>query len=164
MKAQQLTLESAKRGDAAAIATLMQAPLVAKGITVSAHLKNDCLHVSLVGKVCPPKSPSLSFIRRGITHLDPEGIRAVRVDAYQSGDSTPGWVSRITLHAPASPDAIAAPSPSTTGVKRFLPVILGVLVLVLAGALGWVIYRNGGMPFRAPATQPAPGQGAATSQ
>lgn len=156
MKAQQTILESAKRGDAAAIAVLMQAPLAAKGITVNAHMKKDCLQVNLVGQVCPPKPASMAFIRRGITHLDPEGVRAVRVDAYKTGETSPGWVARLNLHAPADKAAAIAPPQGDIPAARpnkAMPAILALLALIILGLVSFVVYRSNNAPTPQPTTE-----------
>ena len=137
MKAQQSVLEQAQQGNAAAIGRLMQAPLSAKGITVNTHIKNGCLQVNLVADACPPKNASLSFIKNGITHLNPQGVRAVRIDGYQTGSSSPSWISRINLNSNTndlannvSSNALAVRNEGMG--KKFL-IALGLAALLLVG-------------------------------
>ncbi len=142
MKAQQSILDQAQQGNAAAIGRLMQAPLSAKGITVNTHIKNGCLQVNLVADTCPPKNASLSFIKNGITHLNPQGVRAVRIDGYQTGSSTPSWISRINLGSNGD-DLASAPSgdlyrdrlPNNprAGIGKKLLIALGLAGLILLG-------------------------------
>lgn len=147
MKAQQSILDQAQQGNAAAIGRLMQAPLSAKGITVNTHIKNGCLQVNLVAETCPPKNASLSFIKNGITHLNPQGIRAVRIDGYQTGSSTPTWISRINL-AGGKSDVAGSPSDSLNrdrltanasneGIGKKLFIALGLVGLLLLGV--WAV-------------------------
>ena len=146
MKAQQSVLDQAQQGNAAAIGRLMQAPLSAKGITVNTHIKNGCLQVNLVADTCPPKNASLSFIKNGITHLNPQGVRAVRIDGYQTGSSTPSWISRINLANPgdelgsdysvnSSKDRFTAnTNPEGMGKKLFIALGLAGLLLLAVWA------------------------------
>ncbi|NJN31304.1 MAG: hypothetical protein HC824_13415 [Synechococcales cyanobacterium RM1_1_8] len=144
MKVHQSILNQAKQGDGAAIAQLMQAPLMAKGITVHAHVKNDCLHVDLIATPCPPKQASLSFVRKGIGHLQPDGIRAVRIDGYQTGLSEPGWVSRFNLQTDGNSIAplVEAPAQQEARSRKPLGLLLGLLFLALIGLGGFVLYSN----------------------
>lgn len=144
MKAQQSILEQAKQGNAVAIGSLMQAPLSAKGITVNTHIKNGCLQVNLVADACPPKNASLSFIRNGMTHLNPAGIRAVRIDGYQTGSSTPSWISRIHLTGAEShefqglSDRIGdGPQAKNENMGKKLLIALGLIGILLLGV--WAV-------------------------
>jgi hypothetical protein len=150
MKAQQSTIEQAQQGDPKAIGQLIQAPLIGKGITVHTHLKNACLHVDLIAENCPPKNASLTFIRNGITHLNPEGIRAVRIDGYQTGNSSPTWISRINLR-PGEEDELVHRSNSAmassshgqnSGVMTKLLVALGLIGLILLGSWAVMTINN----------------------
>ncbi len=144
MKAQQSILEQAQQGNAVAIGSLMQAPLSAKGITVNTHIKNGCLQVNLVADTCPPKNASLSFIRNGMAHLNPAGIRAVRIDGYQTGSSTPSWISRINMTGADSREMQqvsdrnrAYPQANEGNMGKKLLIALGLVGLLLLGV--WAI-------------------------
>ncbi len=151
MKAQQSVLDQAQQGNAAAIGRLMQAPLSAKGITVNTHIKNGCLQVNLVAETCPPKNASLSFIKNGITHLNPQGVRAVRIDGYETGSSTPSWISRINLTGNARDLAGGTSSglPSNNlesrneGMGKKLFIALGLAGLLLLGVGVTMALMNG---------------------
>lgn len=153
MKAQQSILDQAQQGNAAAIGRLMQAPLSAKGITVNTHIKNGCLQVNLVADTCPPKNASLSFIKNGITHLKPQGVRAVRIDGYQTGSATPTWISRINL-AGSNNDFVSRPSgslpsdrltanTSNKGMGKKLFIALGLVGLLLLAVWAGMALTNG---------------------
>lgn len=150
MKAQQSVLDQAQQGNAAAIGRLMQAPLSAKGITVNTHIKNGCLQVNLVADTCPPKNASLSFIKNGIMHLNPQGVRAVRIDGYQTGSPSPSWISRINL---ASNDSeIASVSPGNLqedrlqsrnqGMGKKFLIALGLAAVLLLGVWAMMSFTN----------------------
>jgi len=159
MKAQQSILDQAQQGNASAIGQLMQAPLRAKGITVNTHLKNGFLQVNLVAEACPPKAASLSFIKNGIIHLNPQGVRLVRVDAYQTGYSTPGWVALLeerdlkdpsdnsvannALQKLRSDRLNAGPAP---GMGKKLFIALGLAGLLLVGAWAAMALTRGSEP------------------
>lgn len=138
MKAQQSILDQAKQGNAVAIGQLMQAPLSTKGITVNTHLKNGCLQVNLVADSCPPKNASLSFIKNGITHLNPQGIRAIRIDGYQTGSPSPSWISRINLNSSTGSLASGvAQSARNAKIGRSFVIALGLIGCLLLGV--WAI-------------------------
>lgn len=152
MKAQQSILDQAQQGNAAAIGRLMQAPLSAKGITVNTHIKNGCLQVNLVADTCPPKNASLAFIKNGITHLNPQGVRAVRIDGYQTGSSTPSWISRINLtgndsalangaSSSLSSDRLTATARNKGMGQKFL-IALGLGALLLLGVWAAMALTN----------------------
>ena len=119
MKTQQSILDQAQQGDVLAIGKLMQAPLRTKGITVNTHLKNGLLEVNLVADTCPSKAASLSFIMNGIIHLNPQGIRLVRVDAYQTGATMPTWVALLEERD------LKGPSSRPSSSNRSLPHLQG---------------------------------------
>ncbi|HIK32766.1 MAG TPA: hypothetical protein IGS17_13265 [Oscillatoriales cyanobacterium M59_W2019_021] len=105
-------LEQAKQGNPNAIAALMSRSMKSQGIDVKASLDGRCLDVILEAEKVPTPQATISFIRKGMTNLGVDSIEAVRVSAYQTGESTPAWQEDIILQDPSiSPPPMSVSSP-----------------------------------------------------
>ena len=97
-------MEEARKGDAKAIAALMNRSTEPKGISVKASREGNCLQVLLEGESVPAKESTVSFIRQGMENLAIESIATVKVFGRQIGQDTPMWQEEIVF----SDDAIPA--------------------------------------------------------
>ncbi len=89
---QQLSLLTlAKQGNADAIAALMNRSLQVKGIAAKASLKDGCLQVMLESAQVPEQEAVVEFVRKGVTGLEAEPIKAVKVYGRRVGEDFPTW-------------------------------------------------------------------------
>jgi hypothetical protein len=54
-------------------------------------LKDDCLQVLLESAQIPNQQAMVSFIRNGLTRLEVESIRTVKVYGRKLGEELPAW-------------------------------------------------------------------------
>ena len=92
-------VELAKKGDARAIAALMNRSLQPKGITAKALLKDNCLQIMLESSQALNQQALVDFIRRGITNLSIESLQRMKIYGRQVGEEIPGWSESIELEA-----------------------------------------------------------------
>jgi hypothetical protein len=119
----------AKQGNPKAIAALINQSLKPKNITAKIGLKDDCLQVLLESAQIPKQQAMVSFIRNGLTKLEVESIKTVKVFGRQVGEESPAWsqsfemVSEVEtpsipesmeLETPLSPQEIELETPSRT--------------------------------------------------
>ncbi len=119
----------AKQGNPKALATLINQSLKPKNITAKVSLKDDCLQVLLESAQIPKQQAMVSFIRNGLTRMEVESIRTVKVYGRQLGEESPAWsesfemVSEVEtpsipesmeLETPLSPQEIELETPSRT--------------------------------------------------
>lgn len=90
----------ARRGDAEAIAALLQRDLHHHGIEVSAWMRGRTLRVELMSPFCLTKPEAMAFIHSGMDYLQADGVGAVQVSAYVRGEYDPRWVERLNLKKP----------------------------------------------------------------
>lgn len=91
-------VETAKQGDPAAIAQLINRSLQPKGITAKVALRDDCLKIIL--EASPAPSGELSdYIYKGISNLDIPTIQGLTVYGRNSGDEFPAWTREFSLSA-----------------------------------------------------------------
>lgn len=110
-------LERAKQGDAGAIAALMNDVLQPQEVWVKATLDADCLQVMLKSPAVLSQNTCITFIRRGLLHLQPEAITQVRAYAWRVGDAFPLWIATFALKQPLSDDqSISISEPSLHGM------------------------------------------------
>ncbi|HEY9672712.1 MAG TPA: hypothetical protein V6D11_14805, partial [Waterburya sp.] len=94
----QPTLEKlAQRGDADAIATLLNRSLKPNGTSAKAAIKNDGLHIVVEAAQTPTKQESIDIIREVITHLQLETVDTVTVYGRQMEDDIPDWHQKFLL-------------------------------------------------------------------
>lgn len=97
-------VETAKQGDPAAIAQLINRSLQPKGITAKVALRDDCLKIIL--EASPAPSGELSdYIYKGISNLDIPTIQGLTVYGRNSGDEFPAWTREFSLNAFDEPAA-----------------------------------------------------------
>ena len=119
----------AKQGNPKALATIINQSLKPKGITAKVGLKDDCLQVLLESAKIPARQAMVSFIRNGLTRLEVESIRTVKVYGRKLGEELPAWnqsfemmpevetpsiPEQMELEVPLSPQEIELETPSST--------------------------------------------------
>ncbi|MEB3337766.1 MAG: PrsW family glutamic-type intramembrane protease [Leptolyngbyaceae bacterium] len=109
-------LALAKRGDAPAIAQLIQRSSQFKDITVEASFDKGCLQVFLEALQVPDQQTLVEFIRKGLLNLQAVPIQMVRIYGQQTGEDFPDWTAEFTLKSPISPPAgfPGTPAPETS--------------------------------------------------
>lgn len=90
-------VDRAKRGDAQAIATIMNRHLQPKGITAKTTFNEGVLQVMLEAAELPNQQALTKFVRQGVTNLKSELIQTVQVCGKQVGEDFPGWNARFQL-------------------------------------------------------------------
>lgn len=95
-------LFSAKQGDAAAIATLMNRYFQPQGVSAIADIKDACLHVVLESAAIPIQETGVRFIRQEVSTWQPMGVKTVRVSGRQTGDSFLAWEETFSLAEPTA--------------------------------------------------------------
>jgi hypothetical protein len=119
----------AKQGNPKALATIINQSLKPKSVTAKVGLKDDCLQVLLESAEIPNQQAMVSFIRNGLTRLEVESIRTVKVYGRKLGEELPAWNQSFEmmpevetpsipepmgLEAPLSPQEIELETPSST--------------------------------------------------
>jgi hypothetical protein len=119
----------AKQGNPKALATIINQSLKSKSITAKVGLKDDCLQVLLESAKIPNQQAMVSFIRNGLTRLEVESIKTVKVYGRQLGEESPAWNQAfemmpevempsipepMELETPLSPQEIELETPSST--------------------------------------------------
>ena len=109
-----------------AIAVLMNDALQAQDIWVKAILDGSCLQVMLKGQMPLHQANCVTFIRRGLLHLQPKAINQVIAYGWRVGDTFPLWIAAFSLKQTLLPQkplhtlaneaeqALEHPLPSTT--------------------------------------------------
>jgi hypothetical protein len=108
----------AKQGNPKALATIINQSLKPKGITAKVGLKDDCLQVLLESAEIPDRQAMVSFIRNGLTRLEVESIRRVKVYGRKLGEESPAWNQSFEMmpqvETPSIPEPIELETPSST--------------------------------------------------
>jgi len=100
----QSILELAKQGDAAAIASLINRSIQPKGITATARMVEDCLHIDLRSAQTPNQKAVVALIRKGMLTLQVKSVKRLLIAAYKTGNSQTIWEATLNLAAsPISP-------------------------------------------------------------
>jgi len=142
--AQSNLLQLAQAGDAEAIAALMNASLQAIGVSARAVFRDGNLHVLLESERLLAPTPSIEFIRRGLSRLGLAWLSSAIVYSRLVGQTSPIWVERIPLNPPVlatnpfvlNPDLAvvsdeALPAPIRVPLwKQFSPLTLALLMSV----------------------------------
>ncbi|HEY9902215.1 MAG TPA: hypothetical protein V6D43_07265 [Candidatus Sericytochromatia bacterium] len=105
----------AKQGNPKAIAALINQSLKPKNITAKIGLKDDCLQVLLESAQIPKQQAMVSFIRNGLTKLEVESIKTVKVFGRQVGEESPAWSQSFEMisevETPSFPEPIELETP-----------------------------------------------------
>jgi len=108
----------AKQGNPKALATIINQSLKPKSITAKVGLKDDCLQVLLESAQIPNQQAMVSFIRNGLTKLEVESIRTVKVYGRKLGEELPAWNQSFEMmpqvEIPSIPEPIELETPSST--------------------------------------------------
>jgi hypothetical protein len=108
----------AKQGNPKALATIINQSLKPKSITAKVGLKDDCLQVLLESAQIPNQQAMVSFIRNGLTRLEVESIRRVKVYGRKLGEESPAWNQSFEMmpqvETPSIPEPIELETPSST--------------------------------------------------
>jgi hypothetical protein len=95
---QQLSiLELAKRGDAKAIAVLINRSLQPKGITAQVSLDRQYLNIVLRSAQIPNQKSIVELIYRGMMILQVQSIKEVHVEAYRDNSEVLAWESEFAV-------------------------------------------------------------------
>ncbi len=100
-------LQRAKQGDTGAIAALMNRSLQPKGITAKVSLKEHCLKVMLEASQVPEQQPLVEFVHKGITGLNVEAIKQLKIYGRELGEDFPNWQEEMELAVQAVTDFAA---------------------------------------------------------
>jgi hypothetical protein len=105
----------AKQGNPKAIAALINQSLKPKNITAKVGLKDDCLQVLLESAQIPKQQAMVSFMRNGLTKLEVESIKTVKVFGRQVGEESPAWSQSFEMvsevETPSFPEPIELETP-----------------------------------------------------
>lgn len=93
----QTNLQLAKQGDVKAITALMNRALESKGITAKATLRDSCLQIILEANQLPHQNALVEFVTKGITSLEVESIKSVKIYGRQVGEEFPVWDTELLL-------------------------------------------------------------------
>lgn len=156
-----LIWQQARRGQAAAIAHLMNRTLQVKGVRALVRRRGDCLQIMFeAGRSLPPHVCA-QFVCRGLKQLAPQGILRVRLHARLVGEEWPEWTQTVDLRdtlAPAppveaSPSSDHAPSaPPHQAVSAFA---LSLLAIAGTGAVALTL-QNQLTVDAPPGSEPSP--------
>lgn len=94
---QENILELAKQGDVKAIASLINRQLQPKGITAKVVLKQDCLQIMLESDRPQNQQTLVTFVNKGITSLNIESIKKLKIYGRQTEEEFPDWSQEIEL-------------------------------------------------------------------
>lgn len=90
-------LERAKKGDAGAIASLMNRSLQSQGISVEAFIQDSCLQIWLKSNQILNQTTLVEFIRKGMMNLGLTSISTIKVYAQRESDDYPSWNEEVKL-------------------------------------------------------------------
>ncbi|HEY9704738.1 MAG TPA: PrsW family glutamic-type intramembrane protease [Allocoleopsis sp.] len=99
-------IELAKRGDAKAIANLLNRSLQLRGITVEANLTHDCLNLLLHSDRLLNQQSLIDFLHKGLTNLHSDMIKTVQIYAQQIDQDFPDWSAKLILITTSDQDNI----------------------------------------------------------
>ena len=102
----------AKQGNPKALATIINQSLKPKSITAKVGLKDDCLQVLLESAEIPNQQAMVSFIRNGLTRLEVESIRRVKVYGRKLGEESPAWNQSFEMMPEVETPSIPEPTDS----------------------------------------------------
>jgi len=92
-------LTQARKGDAIAIAALLNRSLQPQGIWARVETTAQGLIIALESPQAPPVEQIAQRIRTGLETLQPQGIAQVTVQGFALGDIEPAWIQHIGLTA-----------------------------------------------------------------
>ncbi len=91
-------LELAKHGEPNAIATLMNAVLVPRGIIAHASLEDDSLLISLEAPKPLNQTALVQFVQKGLRQLGSDSIQHVKVHGQKFGDQSLSWTEAFVMY------------------------------------------------------------------
>jgi hypothetical protein len=91
-------LEQAKQGQPEAVAALINRSLKPKGLEATAQRQGDCLEITLSSAQVPNPKATTALIQRGMTILQAEGLRRVKVRSRRN-DGALAWEQEFTIAA-----------------------------------------------------------------
>ena len=117
-------VELAKQGEPQAISTLINVTLEPKGVTATAAIEDNCLHVFLRSARVLNAKALVAFIQRGILRLEVASIDRVQVYGQRFEDDQPLWVETFVVPRSQIADALEALShPSSSYAASSYPPI-----------------------------------------
>ncbi|QHG18912.1 hypothetical protein [Nostoc sp. ATCC 53789] len=90
-------LELAKKGDAQAIASVINYLLQPKGVSAKAILKDSCLQIILESFQVPEQESSVTFIHKLIIKLEAPPIKSVKIYGKKKGQTSVSWINDLNL-------------------------------------------------------------------
>lgn len=136
-------VELAKKGDASAIATLMNKSLRPKGVAAQAVRTGNFLEITLHSQRALNQKAMLEIVQKGMKNLQVAAIERVLVRS-QTGD-TPTWESEFVLNENVSP----SPPPSQKLPHKILLYLTlfrlyksSLLLYLLHSLRVWCFYQN----------------------
>lgn len=101
---QENPLNLAKKGDARAIAFLINRQLQPKGIIAKVTLEDGCLQIMLEGANVPPQEVSVKWLQNVIIILQINRIEQLIVYGRQTGVKVPAWSEKVDFLSENDPD------------------------------------------------------------
>lgn len=108
-------LELAKHGEPDAIAALINAVLVPKGIIARTSLEDDYLLIFLEAPKPLNQTALVQFIQKGLRQLDSDSIQQVKVHSQTFSDDSRSWTETFVLH----PERLSAPQEAEPDIAPF---------------------------------------------
>ena len=93
-------LEQARQGEPSAIATLMNAALIPKGVTARVDVEGDCLYVMFESTQSLNPDTLMRFIYRGLEGLETGLVKRVKLYEQKIGENTISWKREFIVGAP----------------------------------------------------------------
>ncbi|MGG6298077.1 choice-of-anchor D domain-containing protein [Leptolyngbya sp. AN02str] len=94
---EETTLQRARQGDPAAIATLINRALNPKGMSAQVWAADDGLHLVVDAPNAPPQREMVTFLQQGVTQLGTNAFQTVNVYGRQMGQPQPTWQQAIAV-------------------------------------------------------------------
>jgi len=147
----ELLWQDAQRGQAEAIAQLMNRTLNLKGVHALVRRRGDCLQIMFeAGRSLPPDA-CVQFVLKGLKRLSPQGILSVRLHGRLKGEEWPEWTQTVQLkeslaaaraEAMTLPAAVPPTTPSKTRQSGVTAVTLSVLAIASTGVVAWAVQNQ----------------------
>ncbi|HEY9699681.1 MAG TPA: hypothetical protein V6D10_20640 [Trichocoleus sp.] len=93
----------ARQGEPQAIAALINQSFQPKELTAQAVLKNNCLQLLIESTAPPNQRAVVDFIQKGLSSLQPRGIKLIKICGQQTGEVMPSWIEEIQLGVQLAP-------------------------------------------------------------
>ncbi len=142
-----LLWQEAQRGEAKAIAQLMNRTLQLKGIRALVRRQGDCLQIMFeAGRSLPPQA-CVQFVLKGLKRLDPQGILRVRLHGRLVGEDWPEWTQTVQIKeslpaASQPPSTLPQSAPTEASPAAVTAFSLSLLAIATTGVVGWALQNQ----------------------